>query len=437
MSELLKSAQEEGVPLDELVTSMASRLGLDSEMLLNGGVPLEELVPALESRLWSEKEPEEEITEEKDFGAWERFFYKAKEADTLMDNVGQLINTYIPTGLPVWEDGGIRWASAEEVWGETLLKATPDVRRNHLNRLKQQDLEASNPELAEAIESGEVYELAGVAGVLGTMAGTLADPTTLLAPQSTIPKMIAADALIGGVWSAADQAANKGDVSARTVARDAAISGVTGPLVIGAAKGLGAAGRKVVSKVKSGDEMKALDAKALEVQQAIVEEVAQGVELQPAISRARERVGLVDDDEYSRVMMKSSVKFREPESLAEARELVKAHAGKNLASPQRQGLLGRVGDSSVADILGTFDTAVAKISPRLGQRIAKYDMQLGQKQQQLRKEIEPWVNAFNGLGNKGVVGGLRRNLTNVRNETQKRVALALTKGRRRGGSGGV
>lgn len=428
MTDILKYAEENNLPLDELASEMARRLGVDPEKALNSGVSLTELVPALEGKLREKNAADKEVQEEQDFGAWERFIYKAKEADTLVENVGQLINTHMPTGLPVWKDGGIHWASAEEVWGEEYLNATTDARRNHLNNLKQQRLEASNPELAAAIASGEVGEYAGTAGVLGMLAGTLADPTTLLAPQATIPRMIAADALIGGVWSVADQAANTGEVSAQQTAIDTAIAGAAGPLLITAGRGLGSAGRRVIRKVEDGAELRALDLKAQEVQDAIVEEVASGVQLQPAIQRAREKVGLVDDDEYVRVMTKSSVKFREPESIEEARELVKLREGRNLATPQRQGLLSRFGDSAAGDLIGTFDSAIQKLSPKLGQAIQKYDMKLAQKQQQLRAEIQPWVKAFDRLGNTGSVAGLGRRVTGRRNELQKRVALALGNG---------
>ena len=429
MTDILKYAEENNLPLDELATEMARRLGVDPEKVLNTGVSLTELVPALEGKLREKKTADREVQEEQDFGAWERFIYKAKEADTLTENLGTLINTYMPlAGMPVWQDGGIHWASAEEIWGKEYLNATSDARRKHLNNLKQQNLEASNPELAAAVESGEVGEYGGTAGVLGMLAGTLADPTTLLAPQATIPRMIAADALIGGVWSAADQAVNTGEVSAQQTAIDTAIAGVAGPLLITAGKGLGSAGRKVIRKIEDGAELKALDMKAQEVQDAIVEEVASGVQLQPAIQRAREKVGLIDDDEYTRVMTKSSVKFREPESIEEARELVKIREGRNLSSPQRQGLLSRFGDSAAGDIIGTFDSAIQKISPKLGQAIQKYDMGLAQKQQQLRAEIQPWVEAFDRLGNVGSVTGFVRRNTGSRNELQKRVALALGNG---------
>jgi hypothetical protein len=427
MTDILKYAEENNVPLDELATEMANRLGVDPERVLNAGVPLTDLVPALEGKLRERKNEEKELQEEEDFGAWERFIYKAREANTLTENVGQLINTYMPTGLPVWKDGGVHWASAEEVWGEQFIKGTPDARRQHLNRLREQRLEGSNPELAAAIERGDVGEFGGTAGVLGMLAGTLADPSTLLAPQSTIPKMIAADALLGGVWSVADQAAVQGTVDPRQTAVDAAISGAAGPLLITAGRGLSSAGRKVAKKIEDGAEMRRLDAQASELQDAILDEVASGVQLQPAITRARERTGLVDDDDYARVITKSTVKFVEPQSIEEARELVKVREGANLSSPQRQGLLSRIGDTAAADVIGTFDTAVQKISPKLGQLIQKYDMRLAQQQQQLRRDIQPWVKAFENLGNRGITG-LARKAVGTRNEVQKRVALALGNG---------
>ena len=427
MTDLVQKARENGVPLKDIVTELSGRLGANTNKLLTGGVPYEQLIPELQSRLVSAKGEEEET--KKDFGAFERLAFKAKEANPLTENIGTIIGSYVPIGIPVWEDGGFQYKTAEEVWGKQHLDATPDARRKKLLQLKEQSLEQSNPELYASDRAGEQGEFGGAAGLAGTFIGTLADPSTLLAPQANLARMAAVDAVLGATWSVADQAAQTGKVDPKRTVVDTAIAGVAGPLFVTAAKGLGTAGRKVVEKVRSGGEMRSLDNMAMQLEDEIYSQVASGVELQPAIARARQKLD-IDEDLYNRVQMKSTVKFRAPESMEEALEVLKYREGRGLDSGSRQGMLGRFGSKvseASQDLIGTLDTQLGMISQKVKQSVNKYDLNLAVKVQEAEGRITPFVKVFNNIGNSGAVGKLKQ-FGPGRNEAQRTLTRALVNG---------
>ena len=419
MSDLTDKALERGMTLEELVTKLSERNGFDPEKLLSSGKPLDVIADGLYERIQTTND-----VSTYDAGFWETALFKAQEANTLTENVGTLLGSVVPISIPVWEDGGLRWASREEVWGKEYLNATPDVRRQHLLNLKEQSLEQSNPELYESDRAGEQGEFGGAGGVLGTIAGTLADPTTLLAPQATLAKTALADAVLGGAWSVANQSAQTGKVSASQTAMDTAIAGVAGPLLVNVPAGAKFAGEKIrkLTRKMKGKELTGFDIKASQVQDAFIEEIASGVELEPALARARERVGLTGDEYYD-VMTKSSGKFYIPETLEEARDIVKAREAQNMPTAQRVGLLGKFGEAA-GDIWNTFDTEIGRISSTAKTAIAKYDLGLSVRIQEANQAIEPFVRVFNSLGDSGVVSRLK----GERNDVQRRVALALANG---------
>tara|TARA_R110002074_G_scaffold61959_2_gene149464 strand:- start:11237 stop:14248 length:3012 start_codon:yes stop_codon:yes gene_type:complete len=423
MTDLVKQAQEAGVPLEEIVTELAGRIGADPAKLLSGSVAYEELIPALHARLSAGKAEEAEI--QRDFGALERIAFKAKEANSLTENVAILLQSRLPTGKPVWEDGGIQWKSAEEVWGKHFMDSTPEGRRRRILEIKDRKLEDSNPDLFASDRRGEQGDFGGAAGLTGTFLGTLADPSTLVAAPASLVRMAVADALLGATWSVADQAAQTGEVSAKQTAIDTVIAGAAGPLLIQAGRGLGTAGRQVVKKISSGSEMRSLDRMAVQLEDTIYEGISSGMELQPAIARARQKLDM-DEDLYNRVQMKSTVKSRIPESMEEAQEVLKYRAGKELDSGSREGLLSKVGKTA-DDVIGTLDTQVGNISRRVHQAVNNYDLGLAQTVQGYNARIEPFISVFNKIGNKGV-RGVGRQLMGARNPIQRTLTRALANG---------
>ena len=104
-----------------------------------------------------------------------RFQYAFESAETDIGNAFTYLQSVYPIGrLSFSFSEGINYQSPEEAFGSDYMRATPQQRRDILNRAREIKLEQEFPEMQGQEGFG------GAAGILGTIAGSLMSPTTLI-----------------------------------------------------------------------------------------------------------------------------------------------------------------------------------------------------------------------------------------------------------------
>ena len=308
-------------------------------------------------------------------------------------DVGLLYRTLqVKAGLGKFD--GFDYTPAEEAYGERFANAAPEVKAAVLAKIDEQKLAQDYPVLSQ-------QEGGGWAQALGSFAGALFSPTTLI-PVGSAAKigykgLAVVGAGFGAEYNALDQLANTAKIDPKEVAMVSGISAIATPAT---AKGLSLLGQGV-KKALVGRSSPSVQSKAnetmLEIQGIINQEVAKTAdgaappkfdELLPII---QQRTGL-SLDELKAVQVQSDYKVRLPQSKQSAMQAMNDEASALNPFTSSNAMV-----RGARDFLGIVSTDIARINPLIGGRLKKHDAAVGVQTSKYIQRAEPFVKLMKSL----------------------------------------
>ena len=244
---------------------------------------------------------------------FEKFARNFEAADSDISNLMRYLNSEFASPFVSWTSSGFKVTPAREKYGDDFVNASPEVRREFLERVDKVVLDKKYPELKDETA------FSSFSGGAGTVAGSLFSPTTIV-PVARIGRGLTnylGVGVQGGLWAAEynlfEQLANEGMVDTKELGFVAAIGAVGTPLaakVIGdvitspAAQGTGRALSMLFSPISktakavlppyrqkvTPEAIQKANSQFDEVTDAIIEAKAQGVGLNPAQEAANAEI---------------------------------------------------------------------------------------------------------------------------------------------------
>jgi len=315
--------------------------------------------------------------------AADRFAYQFRKADTDVGNAATYLESMFPLGkISVSLSGGFDYKSPEELYGKAFMDASPDVRRQVLNKAKEMALAQDYPDVAAEDNFG------GVAGVTGMIVGSLMSPTTLI-PISKAYQGYKATAAIGAAfgaeYSALDQLAKKGEIDPLELAGSAGIGAIAAPAMSAVVKALTPSARRSLLGRNIPKEKKAAEESFDMIQNLTDDLSASGVTPAKMKEAVMAHTGFTSE-QIDDVLIKSDRKLR-VSSQKSAQEIL---AVRSMQEGQTPGAVSK----GFEKILGILSTNIERISPKAHAALLKLDFNVGQETHAYRTKLQPFVEMF-------------------------------------------
>ena len=225
------------LPGDEILDNKIQRKFSSDEDSIDLGTKISEQDIASSPRLQElEAKPGDRIVDNKIIDTetddtFTQFMYGYDKQNNFVGFLTDVLEARIPLGRYGF-DNGIKYYSPEELYGEGFTEAGVDERREMILRKRERDL---------MMEYGPYFEpQEGTAQAIGEIAGTIADPSTLIPIGKTIKAATAIASGIGGSYSAVEDLAQKGEIDPAKLALYTGIGGVAGGTLTAAGKAVSA-----------------------------------------------------------------------------------------------------------------------------------------------------------------------------------------------------
>ena len=313
---------------------------------------------------WEELMKDTEVAPDKETSFAKGFV----EGESLTQQAGDIITAATGIGGQVTyredDDYGLGWKSVAEQYGEDFDSLSFDERRRRIVEQRAADIDK---------DYGDVE-----GGVLGNIAGMLADPTTLLPVGATYKGMAAIGGAVSGTYSVSDQLLHKGDVDLGETGAMVVLGAITAPALGYAFTKVGQGVKKVSanSSVKSAN--KALD----DVDQLISHNVAKGVKPEDAYTSTIQRLKLTPE----KVAQASALTNRKPRipSIKNAALMIEKEADVGLAT----------------NIVESISSRIKEHSPKVWQELRKYEENLSKVMQERKDLAAPLIKAVGNYSRK-------------------------------------
>ena len=157
------------------------------------------------------------------------------------DYLPSWLNNIMSGRYSVDYDNGFQYQSPEQLYGKGFNEAPLDQRREMIERARERGL---------VEEYGQFFEPDpnSTARTIGNVGGMLADPTSLVAAGTTLPRVMGFGAGFGGSYSALEDLATTGEVDPEKALMYGAFGGGGAGIGYGVIKGVGTAITKVKNK---------------------------------------------------------------------------------------------------------------------------------------------------------------------------------------------
>jgi hypothetical protein len=295
-----------------------------------------------------------------------KFQYAYESAETDVGNAFTYLQSVYPIGkLSFSFSEGIQYESPEEAFGSDYMRATPQQRRDILNRAREIRLEKEFPEMQGQEGFG------GAAGIAGTIAGSLMSPTTLIPISKAYQGykgLAAVGAAFGAEYSALEQLAERGQIDPATTLGAAGIGAIAAPATSAVIKTLTPASRRAL--IERNNPQKKLEAQTQfeEIQDIYIDEIAKGKSVDEVKQTVLNRMAL-NQEQVDDILIKSDGKIQTP-TPEEAKNLQQLRAA-DVVSMSPAGY-----SKGIQDIFGTLWTEVNNISPDAAAALTRYDHNL-------------------------------------------------------------
>jgi len=303
--------------------------------------------------------------------AMRQFMYGFDESGNDVTNLGAWLEQYIPMGnLSI--DGYI---SADEVYGDGYVDATPEIRR---------DMQARARERALLAEYGEDFQPDddSIARTLGGVGKAIATPTTLLPVGQTIRGATAIGAGLGFGYSATEQLAQTGEIDPIKALPSTVVGGVGAGALTALFKGI-SRGSQIMAEKSSRDLVNKVQAKTYQKQ------TTEGLSREKALSNTLDELN-ISREEFSRAATLSGNKVRLTANTKKASDELDAMIKSDSA-------VSRLIVPSLDKYLGTLSTRIKNISEPVFGAVRRFEYKTHAKTANALSKVENFSTQMGAL----------------------------------------
>ena len=329
------------------------------------------LLPPEQPQAMEQQEPEQPP----EVSAGRKFMYGFDSTDSLTGNMAD----YFEARLPLGDITTSGYVSPDEIYGEGFMDMSIPERRVRIREVKEQALAKDYPVISELI-SQDQYK-GGAAGVVGTVAGALADPTTLFPAGNGVKGAFVIGAGLGVAWSLAEDLVSKdGEVDVKKALITGAASGVGSAAMIKAVQ----AAKGYVAKRKDAKLVAKADNTVDEINLATAKGVSAGVPREQMADFVQAEVGKTADE------------IAEVVSIAQ--NPVVAPATKKAAQLQVEA--SKIGTDrgkfagAVDTLVGATSSRVKSLSEPVFGKLRQLEFNVSNKTHQYREQIKPLISSM-------------------------------------------
>lgn len=295
---------------------------------------------------------------------YRQFMYGFDKTGTFTNYLSDALEARIPLGS--FDITSFNYLSPDEVYGEGFSDSDVATRREMIERKRERDLMSKyGPYFEEASGS--------TANTIGTFAGALADPTTLLPIGSTIKGGAAVGAGLGAGYSLAQDVATTGEIDPMKAALSTALGGAGGAAFPAAGRAIGAIKNKTATRVAN----KNID----EAERIANEHIAAGGSVEGALEE------ITASPIGSTLGRDVEVAGRKPR-ITPSKDRAEAALQYNIAEDSAT---ARVMNTGLDKFLGTLSTRVGNISQPVLRRLRQFEYDIHTKTNASMKELEPFL----------------------------------------------
>ena len=307
--------------------------------------------------------------------AWDEFTYAFKKQDNITTLASDILESYFPVGnIDFNLDSGFDYITPTERYGEEFIAASPEQRRDMIAQRRLADL---TEEYSIEFQPGE-----GAADVLGSFAGAVADPTSLIPVGAALKTAIPALATMGGGYSVLEDVAKNKEVDPVKAATYAGVSAVGGAALMGATKGVSAVASKMSDKAAKG-----LTEKAQKIIDAPAPEGVASTDVAGKLRAAgmNDKQILKVEQAYQRLGTKPKLRMSS-NAEQEFDNLITKHSA-----------VARSKDKTIDKVLGAMSTRVKGIDEGIFGRVQKFEFDTKVNTSKYLNIAETFTKKFNTL----------------------------------------
>jgi hypothetical protein len=339
-------------------------------------------------------------TEEKyEATAWEKFKLTYDMSMSDVTSWATWLESKYPMGDITIDDknieGGLRYRKPEELYGSEFLTMNEQQRRERMADLRAESIYQKHKELIDSgfldqREEDPWYDI-GV-DTLGTFAGALTSPTTLIPVKRGYQSLAFIGGLLSGEHNMGRQLAETGEVDTGEVLLNTAAGAVLTPALVKVARVAGnVVGKPIRARLESkrtAAQVKAANETIDNVNNIITEEIANGTAPRNIPKIVAERTGLSADD-----ILEATAKAERKVFIPTKKDALTAMQMK-----MADDTVPSTGKMAFADdLMGVLSTKIKNISEPVLGRLRKLDYRQHIDAQKLLKVVNPFLETLNKL----------------------------------------
>ena len=300
--------------------------------------------------------------------AYQQFVYRYDKAQGGVALGSDILEAKTPLGRFSFDfENGFQYFSPETLYGKGFMEASTDERREMIERARERGL---------VEEYGEYFEVnpESVAGAAGEVVGIIADPTTAIAPGTTLPRVMGVSAALGSGYSVLEDLATTGEIDGQKALEYGAFGAGGGALGYGLAKGIGVG----VKKVKAKSDLKTIE----EAEQIIAQDIKNGFSPNEAMNNLVQKI---DNKKLTKAIQRTGKQLKIPPTQSQASKIANDSVVNDSAT-------SRVKSGAIDNLLGTLSTRIRNISEAVGGKLRHFEYKLHTNTANTLKKVKPFVD---------------------------------------------
>ena len=309
--------------------------------------------------------------------AYQQFMYGMDESQGLVALGSDVLTAMFPESwmsgrLTLDFENGLQYHSPEEFYGKEFVNASEDERRNLILRQRERGL---------VEEYGQYFEPddGGIARGAGQVTGMIADPTTLIAPGSTLPRVMGVSASLGGTYSVLEDMASTGEIDPEKAITYGAFSAIGGAAGYGIARGVGALSKKRKTKKELSDAQNLVK----NANSTIAKDIQDGYLPTEAVNRLDEIHGF-DNLALKNATALVGKPLKVPPTTSQAAKIAKDTVSNDITAPGYKTNL-------VEDLFGVMSTKLRNIDEAVLGRLRKYYFDVNVNTSKTLQKVDPFI----------------------------------------------